>query len=389
MSSRPPRILFLVADDWYFVSHRLEFGRRLRQAGYAVAVGCRGSGLEAAIRAADIQVFPAPFERGSLSLLRALREAWAVRRLLKTHRPDIVHQVALRTILVSSLAGVGLGGLGRVNAIAGLGSLFTGDLESSRLRATHRLVVACLRWALRRRSTCNVFQNREDLETFVRLGLTRRENAFLIRGVGVDGKSWTAVPEPENAVPVVLYVGRLLRDKGVGELVEASRTLKARDCAHRLRLIGWPDPCNPTTFTEQEVQSWHERGDVEWLGKRDDVLQQMSCANLVVVPSYREGLPKVLLEAGLAGRAVVTCDAPGCREVVTHGVNGLLVPPRDSSALADAIARLLGDRAQRATLAKAHQELVARDFSLDQVAGEFLKLYQLLPAQPRRRASEP
>lgn len=389
MSATPPRILFLVADDWYFVSHRLEFGRRLLQAGYTVAVGCRGSGLEAAIRAADIQVFPVPFERGSLSLPRALREAGAVRRLLKSYRPDIVHQVALRTILVSSLAGLGLRGIARVNAIAGLGSLFTGNLDSSRLRAAHRLVAVCLRWALRRRSTGNVFQNREDLESFVRRGFTRRQDAFLIRGAGIDPKSWSAVPEPENAVPVVFYVGRLLKDKGVGELVEASRTLKARGCAHRLRLVGWTDPCNPTTFTEQEVRSWHEHGDVEWLGKRDDVLEQMSQANVVVVPSYREGLPKVLLEAGLAARAVVACDVPGSREVVTHGVSGLLVPPRNSAALADAIARLLGDRPQRAALAKAHQALVAREFSLDQVASEFLKLYQLLLAQPRRPAAKP
>src|SRR5207244_2870428 len=170
----------------------------------------------------------------------------------------------------------------------------------------------------------------ENLDTLVQCGLSPREASFLIRGSGVDVDSWTPRPEPDNHPPIVLFVGRLLRDKGVKDLVDASVLLKQRNLPHQVRLVGDCDPCNPSTFAESEVRQWQATGLVEWLGRRSDVLEQMSAANLIVLPSYYgEGLPKVLLEAGVAERAVVACEDPGCREVVAHKVNGLLVPPRN------------------------------------------------------------
>jgi glycosyltransferase involved in cell wall biosynthesis len=141
-------------------------------------------------------------------------------------------------------------------------------------------------------------------------------------------------------------------------------------------LVGACDPCNPTSFTEAEARQWEAAGQAEWLGRRADVLEQMSAAWLVVLPSYREGLPKVLLEAGVAQRAVVTCDVVGCRELVTHEVNGLLVPPKAPAALADAMERLLKDHELRRALAQRLRELVCREFSQGVVNHEFLKLYQ-------------
>jgi glycosyltransferase involved in cell wall biosynthesis len=376
MPPHQPKLLFLVTEDWYFVSHRLEFARRLLSAGCEVAVGCHGTGSEEPIRAAGVKFFELPFARGGLSWTGALRECLPVRRLLKSYRPDIVHQVALRPILVGSLASVGLPHVRSVNALAGLGSLFTGELDSAKLRLTQRLVLVLLRWAMRRRAAFNVLQNQEDLDAFIRRGFVRAGQCDLIRGAGIDPAAWIPQPEPTDAPPVVLFVGRLLRDKGVGELVEASRLLKARAFAHALRLIGWPDPWNPTSFTDADLRAWQEGGELEWLGRRDDVLEQMSRANVVALPSYREGLPKVLLEAGLAARAVVTCDVVGCRELVTHDVNGLLVPARAPVALADALQRLLTDPALRTRLAQAHHERVCREFTLDRVTDRFLKLYE-------------
>lgn len=386
MSHPPAKILFLVAEDWYFVSHRIDFAKRLKAAGFQVAVGCHGTGSEEAIRAAGIDFFEVPFLRGGLSWSSALRECLAVRRLFKSYRPALVHQVALRPILLGSAASVGLRSIRSVNAVAGLGSLFTGDLDSARLRLTQWLVLLLLRWALRRRAAFNVLQNPTDFATFVRRGFARPAQSALIRGVGIDPRSWAPRPEPDEGPPVVLFVGRLLRDKGVGELIEASRLLKARGFAHVLRLIGWPDPWNPKSFSEAEVRAWLAPGAIEWLGRRNDVLEQMSRAHVVALPSYREGLPKVLLEAGLAARAVVTCAAPGCSELVTHELNGLLVPPRDPTALADALQRLLTQPALRARLAQAHYERVCRDFTLDQVTEAFLRIYQtLLEESPGKR----
>lgn len=377
------RILFLINDDWYFVSHRLAFARRLREAGHEVAVACRGSGMQQAIASAGVKLFELSFARGSLSWRQALREVLATRRLVRTFRPDIVHQVALRRILLGTLACTGLGGLKLLNAIAGLGSLFVGTLDSARLRRTRRLVRTGLRLVLRHRRAVNVFQNPEDLEEFVEAGLSPRARSFLVRGTGVDPHSWTPRPEPESEVPVVLFVGRLLKDKGLGDLVEASRALKNQGVRHVLRLIGWTDAWNPKSFTEQEVRAWQAEGLVEWLGKREDVLEQMSRANVVALPSFREGLPRVLLEAGLAERAVVASDVPGCREVIVHEQSGLLTPPGDAVALAAALRRLLADFPLRRRLAGNLHQRVCREFSLDHVVDGFLQIYeQMLGPRP-------
>lgn len=380
------RILFLINDDWYFVSHRLAFAQRLLAAGHEVGVACRGSGWQQAITAAGVKLFEVPFARGSLSLRQAVREVLATRRLVKAFRPDIVHQVALRRILLGTLSCVGLRAVKLLNAIAGLGSLFVGTLDSTRLRWTRRLVRAGLRLLLRRPRAVNVFQNPEDLEEFVGAGLSPRARSFVVRGTGVDPSAWTPRLETDSDVPVVLFVGRLLKDKGLGELVQASRTLKNQGVRHVVRLIGWADAWNPKSFTEDDVRGWQKEGLVEWLGKRDDVLAQMSQANVIALPSYREGLPRVLLEAGLAERAVVASDVPGCREVIAHEVSGLLTPPGDAAALAAALRRLLTDFPLRRRLAGNLRQRVCREFSLDQVVDRFVQIYEAMVVPPPARA---
>ena len=369
------RILFLVADDWLFVLFRLGLARELVAQGCTVGVGCQLSTEAETIAGAGIQVFSIPFARQKLSPAAVWRAGVAVRRLLGSFRPDLVHAVALRPILIGWLASLGKRRPPFVNAVTGLGSLFADKPRTWRLRIARRVVEMLLRRALHHQRAFNVFQNHEDLEQFVAAGYSPRAASFLIRGSGVD-TAWTPRPEPPAEAPVVLFVGRLLRDKGVGELLEASAMLRRRQVAHRLRLVGDCDPCNPTSFTEAEVRQWQAAGQAEWLGRRADVLEQMSDAWLVVLPSYREGLPKVLLEAGVAQRAVITCDTVGCRELVTHEVNGLLVPPKAPEDLAAAIERLLKDHALRRALAKRLRELVCREFSLALVNQQLLALYQ-------------
>lgn len=373
------KILFLVTEDWYFTSHRLDFAVRLQEAGYQVAVGCRFSGQEKIIRNQGIQAFPLPFTRESMSFLKAVQDCFAVHRLIKMVLPDLVHLVALRPIVIGWLAGLGLPGVPTVNAITGLGSLFTGEFDTWRLRGVQFIITRLLRPMFRRRAAWNIFQNREDLATFLEKGYSRQENSILIQGAGVEPSAWQPRLEPPTTPPVVLFVGRLLKEKGLGELVEASRQLRSRGLNHILRVIGSPDDCNPKSFTEQQISTWEQAGELEWLGRRSDVLEQMTAAHVIAMPSYyREGLPKVLLEAGLAQRAVVTCDVIGCREVVTHEVNGLLVPPRDVPALGAALERLLKDNALRRRLALANRECICAKFSLDIVTTQFLQLYERL-----------
>ena len=377
------RILFLVAEDWLFVSFRLALARELIARGDTVAVACRVSDKAEIIQAAGVRVYSVPFARESVSPLAVLRACAGVRGVYRQFRPGLVQAVALRPILVGWLATIGLTRVPFVNLVTGLGSLFCGELPTWRLRVAKRSVEALSRGAFRQKAAWNVFQNGEDHGYFLDHALTRRARSRVIRGSGVDTGAWLPQPEPAEEPPVILYVGRLLRDKGLCELVEASRLLRRRGLPHRLRLVGACDPCNPTSLTETEVRGWEAEGVVEWLGWREDVLRQMSEARLVVLPSYREGFPKVLLEAGVAERAVVTCDTVGCREVVKDGYNGLLVPPRNPEALAEALARLLADPGLRRELSRRHRQVVCDQFSMASVNRQFTELYrEVLEPQP-------
>jgi len=372
----PLRILFLVAEDWLFVSFRLALARELIERGDTVAVACRVSDKAEVIQRAGVGVYPVPFARESVSPLAVIGACAGVRRAYQRFEPTLVQAVALRPILVGWMATLGLARVPFVNLVTGLGSLYSGELSTWRLQAAKWVVEVLFRGACRQERAWNVFQNHEDQKYFLDRGLTRLSRSRVIRGSGVDTTAWTPQPELSEQPPVILYAGRLLRDKGLRELVDASRLLRRRGLPHRLRLVGRCDFCNPSSLTEAEVRAWEAEGVVEWLGWRDDVLEQMSGARLVVLPSYREGLPKVLLEAGVAERAVVTCDTVGCRELVKNGFNGLLVPPRNPEALADAIARLLADPEQRRELARRHRKIVCEQFSMVSVNRQFTELYQ-------------
>lgn len=412
-AARGSRVLFLVADDWYFVSHRLAWAQELVRRGCTVGVGCATHADASRIEEAGVQVLPIPFERHSLSPLVVLRACLAVRRAVRAFRPDLVHLVALRAILIGWMATIGLRRPAFVNAVAGLGSLFSGTTDfmdggaarrgstegtkvnqekmgtvspsspslpsvraRSRLWWARQVVRALFTRVFKQPTAHTVFQNQEDLESFVRRGLCPAERAHLVRGVGVDPESWQPRPEVLEDAPVVLFVGRMLRDKGLGELLEASDLLRKRGIYHVLRLAGDVDLSNPMSYRREELYAWAQAGKVDWFGYHHDVLEQMSLAQVVALPSYREGLPKVLLEAGLAERAVVTTDVAGCREVVRDRESGLLVPPRDHVALADALELLLKNSGLRRRLAAALRERVRTEFSQMLVQKSMARVYQ-------------
>lgn len=369
------RVLFLVTEDWYFTSHRLAFARQLVARGFEIAVACRVSDKRELIEAEGIRVFPVPFARERLSPMAVVRACVALRKVFAAYHPDLVHLVALRAILIGWLATVGQRRPPFVNAITGLGSLFSGAVLTWRLRVVRGVVSSLFRRVFSHPTASNVFQNEEDRLGFIERGLTQARCCHLIRGAGVEPETWLPRREPIGEKPVVLFVSRLLRDKGLAELVQASIILHRRGVAHELRIVGDVDRCNPMSLTEQEIAAWQVAGKLEWLGRRNDVLEQMSGANLVVLPSYREGLPKVLLEAGVAQRAVITSDVVGCREVVRDEINGLLVPPRDAQKLAAAIERLLLDGSLRSRLATENRRRIVNEFSLDKITQQFLELY--------------
>ncbi|MFO1321995.1 MAG: glycosyltransferase family 4 protein [Burkholderiales bacterium] len=377
------RLLFVVTEDWYFRSHRLPLAVAAREAGFHVTVATRVTADAERIRAAGIDVVPLHWSRRST---HPLREAAAIRELVRVYRevrPDIVHHVALKPVLYGSLAAWIAGVPAVVNAIAGLGYISaSSDLKARLLRP---IVRAAFHLLLDRRNARLILQNRDDVDLFVGGGVVDRSRVTLIRGSGVDPARYAMVPEPEGT-PLVVLPARMLRDKGVEEFVVAARRLRQAGVEARFALVGSPDPENPACIPQSQLDAWVREGIVEAWGWRDDMIAVLQQANIVCLPSYREGLPKALIEAAACGRAIVTTDVPGCREIVRDGDNGLLVPVRDGAALAAALARLLTEGSTRRTLGMRGRERVVQEFSLDRVIGETLVLYRsLLRPKMRRR----
>jgi glycosyltransferase involved in cell wall biosynthesis len=251
--------------------------------------------------------------------------------------------------------------------------MFTGNGRAGSLRA--RIAMTLYRAAFRARPGRVIFQNADDMRLFTSNRIVRPDLAAVIRGSGVDLEQFPSQAEP-TGTPVVMLAARLLWDKGVGEFVEAARRLRARGVLCRMVLVGTPDPSNPRQVPQEQVEAWAREGIVEWWGQRTDMPTVLALSTLVVLPSYREGLPRVLIEAAASGRAMIAADAPGSREVVQHGVTGLLVPVRDAGALADAIGDLLTDAPLRTRLAVAARRLAVDEFAATSVNRRTLAIYR-------------
>lgn len=379
-----PKLLFLVSEDWYFVSHRLPLAVAAMEAGYDVAVATRVGKEGGTIEAAGLRLLPIDFSRSSVAPYKEARTLARLVALYRREAPDIVHQVAMKPVIYGTLAARAAGVKAVVNAVMGLGYVFTSD--AAKARALRPLVRAALRATLNGRGTRVIVQNRDDLALFADEGLARRENLRLIRGSGVDPARFVRF-EPPPGIPLVLLPARLLADKGVREFAQAARILKNAGLPARFALAGDPDIANPASIPLAEIESWARQGHVEYWGWQDGAMMSgiLAAAHVVCLPSYREGLPKALLEAAASSRAIVASDVPGCREIVAHGVNGWLVPPRDPVALAQALRESILDPAKCASYGAAGRALVERELSVGEVVRQTLAIYaELLGGSPSR-----
>lgn len=322
------------------------------------------------LEAAGAAVVAVPLERSASSPVGEARAIVAVTRALRSFRPDVLHNVALKPVLYGTAAAAAAGVPAVVNAMAGLGALFIDNASRSR-----KALLAVLARALRSPRSWVLVQNPDDRDVVRRLG-ARTERMTLIRGSGVDTARFHLVPEPTGPEVVVRFFGRLLWDKGLGELHQAALALRAGGTLVRVELVGSRDEHNPACIDEATIAEWRAEGAVRLHGQIDDVRSLIEGSNIVVLPSYREGLPKALLEGAAVGRALVATDVPGCREVVAHEENGLLVPPRDSRALADALDQLARRPERRLEMGLRSREMVEREFEVSKVVSQTLQLYE-------------
>jgi glycosyltransferase involved in cell wall biosynthesis len=382
-----PRLLFLITEDWYFWSHRRPLAEASRDAGFEVTIATRVQEHGEAIRELGIGLVPVRLRRAGRNPAKEILSLVDLAKIYRRLRPTIVHHVGVKPMLYGSWAARICGVPGVVNAQPGLGYVFTG--EGARAAALRSGVIAAYRSAWRGETTRVVFQNQDNLDFFVASRMVPRRRAVLIRGCGVELDRFRPSPEPEGE-PVIMMSGRMLWDKGIAEIVEAAKLLRARDVRCRVVLLGRPDPDNPESVPEEFLREQHDAGVIEWWGHRSDMPDALARSTLVVLPSYSEGLPMSLVEAAAAGRPMVTTDVSGCRDVVRHDDNGLLIPPRDAPALADAIAEILSNPSRRAAMGRRSRVRAEQEFSSDAISGQTIRLYEeLLASAPACRNGGP
>lgn len=367
------RLLFIVNVDWFFVSHRLPIALAAKQEGYDVHLACKFTDQAEYLESLGFTLHQLDLSRSGTGLLSEISAFRGIFSMLRRVKPDIVHLVTIKPVIYGGIASRLLRVKQRVASISGLGYIFIAHgLRASILRFAVSLLY---RFALRSGTTKVIFQNPDDKQLLLELGIIEPSQVVMIRGSGVDLSRYQVVAEPDD-IPVVMLVARLLIDKGVFEFVEAARKLKHNGVPVRMVLVGDTDDGNPKSVSSRDIDDWLKQGIVEHWGYQKDINMTMAKANVVVLPSYREGLPKSLIEAAACGRAVITTDVPGCRDAITSGVTGLLVPVKNSDSLVDAINTLISDSVQRLQMGLAGRQLAEQAFDIQMVISTHLKLYR-------------
>jgi glycosyltransferase involved in cell wall biosynthesis len=366
------KIILFANTDWYLYNFRLALALALHDRGDDVVLVSPDGPYGPRMQDLGIRWLPFPLARRSLNPFEGVRTILRLVKLYRQEKPDLVHQFTVKCVLFGSLACRLLGIHYVVNSVTGLGYVFTGEEAAHRwlrgfIKLSYRLLI---------KNTWVIFQNPDDKSAFLESRLVDPKRVTLIRGSGVDIQRFSPQPEP-SGIPLVVLPARLLWDKGVGEFVEAARSLKAEGVRARFALVGDSDNDNPASVPASQLRAWENEGVIEWWGWKENMQEVYAQAAIVCLPSsYREGVPKTLIEAAACGRPIVTRDMPGCREVVRHGENGLLVPARDAAALAKALMDLLQNPTLRSEMGSRGRTIAEKEFSVNLVISQTIAFYQ-------------
>lgn len=370
-----PKIILTANTDWFLYNFRYALIHQLRQDGYEVVLVSPQGKFSQQFLDDGFRWIPWKLKRRSIA---PWMEVFYLGDILRTYRrecPDIVHHHTIKAVLYGSLAASWVGIPQIVNSISGRGYVFQGpDLQARMIR---RLISPIYRTILRGTSSAVIFENQADQDYFFKQGFAIADKSHLIEGVGADPNRFSLAPEPEGQI-VVLMAARTLWDKGVGIFVEAARILRERMDV-RMVLAGEPDPGSPTTLNKRTLQRWHRQGVIEWWGWQADMEQIYQQSHIVALPTmYGEGVPTTLIEAAACGRPIIATDLPGCRSIVQHNQNGLLIPQNDPLALAQAIKKLTMDAPLRVKMGEFGRKIVLERFTNQLINQETLQIYRNL-----------
>ncbi len=366
-------VLFIVADLGFFFSHRLALAHAACAEGYDVMVAAPMAASSDKLRQEGFQGFDWRVDAGGLNPFREIVVVLTLWNIMRRAKPSIIQAIGVRSIVPAAVAGRFYISKPLVCLFTGLGYLFTG--ESRRARGIRHILKPVLKICFARKNLVLVFQNVDDHVLFVNDGYVRPDQTTLIRGSGVDTDFFVPNPEPEGEEKIVLFPARILGDKGAREFIEAARIIRGRNKNIRFQIAGERDPKNPTCLSETEISNAMISRCVTFLGHCGDMKKIYAESHIVCLPSYREGLPRALLEAAACGRAIVTTDVPGCREAVQNHKNGILVPAQNAVELAAAIELLAANDVLRQRFGQAGRQLVEENFSITQINRETLAVY--------------
>jgi glycosyltransferase involved in cell wall biosynthesis len=368
--------LFLVVNvDWFFLSHRLPVALAALKSGYDVTIITKDTGKKSEIESNGLKFIDFPFERSGSNPFHEIKCIFFLSRLYKSNRPDIIHHVSLKAALLGSAAAKLAGCENVVNTFSGLGYNFTDGRGGLRQKIMKRV----MRWVFKSIDFHYIFQNPDDINQFLELIHDFKGNIHLIKGSGVDLNEFTFEKEISNEKVRLVLPARMLIDKGIMEFIEAARKIKEEVSGKaEFILAGDCDTINLAGITEEKLWTMIDSPYIRWVGFQKDIFRVLREANVVVLPSYREGLPKSLIEACAVGRPVITTDAPGCRECVIDGYNGYLVPVKDTDLLSQRMETLINDRKKRAAMGLNSRKLAAKKFSIENVIEKHLEIYDSL-----------
>ncbi len=371
----PKKLFIVVSVDWFFLSHRLPLAEEAMKKGYEVSVvAVEEGGKGDHIRSLGMNFHPLPTTRSGMNPFRELRVLLFLLCLYWKERPNIVHHVAVKPVTYGSIAAKLTGVKRVVNALSGMGFLF---INANKNKWVHRLLKAFYNFSFKNPNIHFILQNEDDYQLVKNIGVLDPKQIYMIKGSGVNLERFPFSAEPADEKIKIVLPSRMLWDKGVGEFVRAAEQLKYK-FEERVEFIlcGGYDKGYQMRIEREELRTWDESGKVNWIGYQTDMPKVLAEAHIVVLPSYREGLPKCLIEACSIGRPIVTTDVPGCRAVVDDGINGFLVPVRNRQLLAEAMEKLILDKVLRQKMGKAAREKAEHLFSLDQVIKQTFAIYE-------------
>lgn len=369
------KLFIVLNEDCFLLTHRKELVINAQEKGYSVTIVAKNTGKRKNVEALGLKMLELPINPTGKNLMEELSTFWFLYQLYKREKPDIVHHVGLKAILWGGLAAKLAGVKGVVNAVSGLGVMFSLEKES---RLT-RMILAVLRFSHHRKNLIEIFQNHEDERLFVEKRVVTNNQVRFIKGSGVDLKMYAYTPEPVSDKVKILFTARMVEEKGVWVLVNAAELLRKEYEGRVCFLLCGGLSSNPKAIKEEELNDRCDGNYVQWLGHRSDVPDLLKSSHIVAFPSYyREGVPKSLIEATAIGRPIVTTNSIGCKDTVEDGLNGFLVPIKDSKVLAEKLRILIDDADLRRRMGLNSRQIAERDFSLDDVIAKHLVIYDEL-----------